>query len=417
MRLTGVAGTTFTAYSVLSSIMLTNSNQATQFSITAANPTSGGPLTITLSTTSSIAEIIITTFILSSAKPVEYVFFTNSYSLNRTTSITTSCNTLFGIPSMNGPTYNQNCSFGITGVQDDNPLVWRSTYFDVTATNFTSCGNNVEGTTIGKMEITWLILCSYQAVCSSPNEYYDPLNQTSCKTCTILNSLCKTCNVTTCYTCDINYYPLLTATVNTCPPCNQTYCTLCLSVNTCGACNNSAYLSNQTCLSCTRIPHCVYCSDNQTCVTCVDTYGSFFGTCGLCSVMIPQCYLCQSHFNCVKCNLGYYVSPGNASCTACDSKCANCTSNTNCTACLTGYFLQDPVNCISCSQSVPNCTACFASTNCTACALGSYLMSNTSCLPCNMAGCVNCTASNRCAVCSLGYYLNPTSYQCGKCKD
>lgn len=127
MRLTGVAGTTFTAYSVLSSLMLTNNNQTTMFSIVAANPASGGPLSINLTTTSSITEIMITTFILSSAKPVDYVFFTSSYSLNRTTSIATSCSNLFGIPTMYGPTYDQNCSFGITEIWDDNPAVWRNT--------------------------------------------------------------------------------------------------------------------------------------------------------------------------------------------------------------------------------------------------------------------------------------------------
>lgn len=116
MRLTGASGTTFTARPVLSSIMLSNGNLTTQFALTAAAPPSGGPLSINLATTSTITEIIVTTFILASTTPIEYVFSAIPLSLTRSSSITTICSNNFNIPASNGPTYNQNCSIGVTGV-------------------------------------------------------------------------------------------------------------------------------------------------------------------------------------------------------------------------------------------------------------------------------------------------------------
>jgi hypothetical protein len=420
MRLTGASGTTFTARAMLSSIMLTNNNQTTQFALTAAAPPSGGPLSITLATTSSVTEIIVTTFILASTTPIEYVFYAAPLSLSRTDSILTKCGASFNIPSKNGPTFNQNCSVGVTGVQDDNLNIWRSTYFDVTGVGFTNCSNNAETAGSGTMTMALLAFCSYQVVCTSPNEYYDPGNLTSCLSCASLTPLCKTCNITTCLTCDIYHYPLRTGAVNSCPNCSQTNCTLCLTVSTCGACTNASYLANQTCLPCISLTNCVYCSSGSFCLSCVNGYGPDpTGTCYPCTGMIPQCAICQNYYTCSQCTTNYYVAPGGSSCTACDysvSKCATCISNTNCSSCFSGYFLQSPTSCLSCAQTVPNCTACSSLSNCTACALAYYLSSPTSCLLCNLPGCLNCTASSHCVACSLAYYLDAT-FQCTKCKD
>lgn len=94
------------------------------------------------------------------------------------------------------------------------------------------------------MTLNLLSFCSYQVVCTNPNEYYNPANLTSCIPCSSLTPLCKTCNITTCLTCDLYHYPLFNGTANSCPPCSQTNCTLCLTVSTCGACTNASYLAN-----------------------------------------------------------------------------------------------------------------------------------------------------------------------------
>jgi hypothetical protein len=164
-RLVAVAGDTFSVEPVLTSILLYNNIQPMQFALTAsATPMSGSTLTIRLATTSSITEIIVTTFILkTSVSPAEYVFYQNlNVIITKTAgSLSTQCTGSFSIPSKNGPVYNQNCSVAVSSLQDDNLGVMRRIDFDVTSTGFTSCSNSAQSAGAGTMNIGFSVFCSY----------------------------------------------------------------------------------------------------------------------------------------------------------------------------------------------------------------------------------------------------------------
>lgn len=117
MRLAQTGSDTFSVTPVLSSILLYNGAQKMYFTLS-SNSTLiiNSTLSINLITTSSIAEIIVTTFILKkNVAPAEYVFFIDSsIAPTRTSNFTATCGANFNIPSKFGPlSYNQNCSIGI----------------------------------------------------------------------------------------------------------------------------------------------------------------------------------------------------------------------------------------------------------------------------------------------------------------
>jgi hypothetical protein len=149
-RLTFTGNDTYNVEPMLSSIMLYNSNQTMYFVLnTSATPISGSTFSLNLITTSQVTEIIVSNFILkTSIVPAEYVFYTDPTVLitKSVTSLSTYCTNNFNIPSMNGPLiFNQNCTLGVSSLQDDNVGVLRSINFDATVAgspDFSSCANS-----------------------------------------------------------------------------------------------------------------------------------------------------------------------------------------------------------------------------------------------------------------------------------
>ena len=220
-----------------------------QFALTLpATPVTANTLSVRLATTSSVTEIIITTFIRkTNLQPAEYVFHADStISVASSGQISTLCSNSFNIPSKNGPQlYNQNCSVAVNSMQDDIAGSARTITFDATVSGmpaFTSCSHSAVG---GAMTLRFSAFCSYQVVCTSASEYYLPTNASgnTCSLCTDRAARCTSCNLTTCFTCTTGYYPLNNVSI-TCPVCTQTNCSLCLSVDRCGACYNTSYLVN-----------------------------------------------------------------------------------------------------------------------------------------------------------------------------
>jgi len=119
---------------------------------------------------------------------------------------------------------------------------------------------------------------------------------------------------------------------NAIPNCNQctnsSYCSLCADGNsgvTCASCTSAQYLdaTNYLCKDCSvAIAHCLSCSSNTSCISCVATFTLYSST------------------NC-SCTVNQYID-NTGSCAFCNDSiiyCSTCSDATTCTACSSTFVL------------------------------------------------------------------------------
>ena len=242
---------------------------------------------------------------------------------------------------------------------------------------------------------------------------------------------CKKCsNGNDCEECDTGYYYLF----QSCYKCDSA-CVSCTSSNNCLNCYMGNYLSNGKCIKCdTSCKQCKYsptycisckntlfylssnnsclacnepcrtCSDQITCLSCIDGYYLYKGTCYKCN---SNCKEPIDNCICLNCEEGYYLLDQH--CLKCDQKCKTCQDTAGkCLTCNEKYYLSSNNLCSECQAP---CNTCIDEKICTSC-VDNYFFFSGNCYPCN----INCKTSFdgcRCATCKEGYYFN--QYQCLKC--
>ena len=256
---------------------------------------------------------------------------------------------------------------------------------------------------------------------------------------------CKACNQTyeyrnSCASCDSYYFLKDSDDENrkTCVSCYEEdeYCNECELVNgnfRCTKCNDYSFLLDGKCISsCSNCLNCVYENSGYVCKQCNEQY--YLKTSGetkYCSYCSYKCKTCSNNGTCLNCMEGYklrdnnicefYCEIGNNThCLSCDYDVKN-----KCKQCESGYFLpEEGTNyCYSCGA---NCISCygekFNNPVCTQCKYG-YKLNNGKCVKiCNLGYnwdyCKTCDAENvnYCGSCFDGYYLsNNNKNYCSYC--
>ncbi len=154
------------------------------------------------------------------------------------------------------------------------------------------------------------------------------------------------------------------------PNCTVPNCLQCLTINTtCDLCDNSYYLQNNVCLSCSSaVANCQECTFDPiattvTCSLCSTGFVLVGQTCTSCSLSIPYCTDCTSTTTCTACAVGSYLFNGVCTlCTDIDGQCTTCFwngTNPECTACTPDYYYLGQNNlCLLCSANIQFCLTC-----------------------------------------------------------
>ncbi|PRW50767.1 serine threonine [Chlorella sorokiniana] len=250
------------------------------------------------------------------------------------------------------------------------------------------------------------------------------------------------------------------------PPAADFSCIECDSAGTaCTECDYASFLhENGTCIACeTVLPHCLECSDADTCTLCAYWYGPKLEgerlTCVRCAD--KRCVDCRDDWQeCLECDgppNGQPTSRIKGACVVssqeCGEGCTECTANGTCEQCDTGLGLVggrcrrcaagdgcercdgDEKRCSSCEYdkaltdgrcvkcSQKTCISCPKGPDaCELCGNDYYASENGTCLP-FPEGCVSAKPNGTCSDCGSGYSLSAgackrcTSAHCDRCEQ
>ncbi|ELP89114.1 hypothetical protein EIN_483360 [Entamoeba invadens IP1] len=175
---------------------------------------------------------------------------------------------------------------------------------------------------------------------------------------------------------------------------------------------------NELCESCSTLNKCISCSDELTCLHCVDGYYPDDGKCKSC-LTINGCKTCSSTSKkCHTCKDGYYLDNECKLCSEVFSNSATCTLK-KVLSCQPHYFLKNN-RCVGC-DALFGCSECENETMCTKCNDGLNLYNNGSTQmcsqDCDITKCVKCDINGICEMCEEPYTLDKATNKCKLCFD
>ncbi|KAL7717563.1 Protein serine/threonine kinase [Entamoeba marina] len=253
--------------------------------------------------------------------------------------------------------------------------------------------------------------CDVNGYCIECKSIYTLNNNGECVLCTSSFGNCSTCSQTSyeCTNCINDGYIINGDKCQSCLSLTDDKCTSCTSSTKCTGCSDGYYLNNSECIDCTTISNCEECNSiTGECTLCSNDYYPLNNGCDSCS-NFDNCNTCSQTSNeCTECDNGFIIDDGE--CTNCSikySNCKECDVTNKCTNCSNGYY---PVNglCVECS-TITDCLECKSDTKqCTLCNDNNGLNEG-KCTNCTVEYCDGCSEnSSICTTCEYGYYLNNT---------